>query len=116
MAHTKELLEKIDALKGQFSVIWKSNHSWLQKVFELAKLVVTAVEEVTIDVETAAKLSGPEKKQLALQFLNDIYFDKWESKKLPNWIEARILNFVAGKAIDRAVAYMNSAGIFKHSS
>lgn len=114
--HNTELLEKIEASKDKFKAIWKSNQSWLQKVFELAKLIVTSVEEVTADAETVAKLTGAEKKQLALHFLNDVYFDRWESKKIPNALESWVLNFVAGKAIDRAVAYFNTIGVFKHAS
>lgn len=116
MPHTKELLDKIEVIRSQIGTIIKSNKSWLQKVYEITKLVVSAVEDVTIDVESAAKLSGPEKKDLALNFIEDLYFEKWASKVVPDWIERKILRTVASKAIDRAVAYFNAAGIFNHSA
>lgn len=115
MPHNKELLEEIDSIRHEVAKIYKSNQSWFQKVYEIAKLIVSSVEKVTSDVESAAKLSGPEKKEMALSLLEDVYFDRWQSKAIPDWIERKVLRLVAGKAIDRAVAYFNTIGVFKHS-
>ena len=100
----------VNKLDSVIKSILASKQRWYIKVGQIVEAIVPEVEVVG---ETWA---GAEKKSLAMELIEELYFKYLESKYIPNFFEKILVRKVSSFAIDKFVALMNKQGIFKHSS
>ena len=109
-----DLLKTIDDLQIKVKEATKGARKWYDKVGVIAELVVPQIEEIGTKAETFGRLSGSQKKELALNLVEMVYFRMFDSKYLPNFIEAFMVRRLASFVIDLVVKVFNETGIFKH--
>lgn len=111
LMHSQDLLDAIDRIGKVIKSALESNIPWYQK---LSKIVEAVVPEVEV-IGTATNWEGADKKQLAMELIDSLYFKYLDSKYIPNFIEKMIINKVSSFLIDKFVDLMNKKGIFKHA-
>lgn len=100
----------ITALENGIHDIANSKDSWWKKVWNIASLVVPEVEKFD-----AIFSSGADKKKIALELIDTLYFKYSGISWIPDAIEKMLLNAVAGTIIDKVVEVLNKQGILKHT-
>lgn len=115
MSHSQDFLMAIEKIRASIDGILKQKLNWFDKLKTIITVVVPEVEAVSQKGENVSKLTGPEKKQLALEIIDDLWFRYLDSKYVPNFIERMLVGRVASKLIDIIVDKFNKMGIFKHA-
>lgn len=108
MSHSQDILDAITKIESEIKLILGSGDKWYQKLDKVARAVVPHVEVI------GQGWAGAEKKALALELVNDLWFRYLDIKYIPNFIEKILVNKVASFAIEKAVQFFNEKGIFKH--
>ena len=110
MSHSQDMLDAIAKLDGEIKVVLTSKTAWYKKIDGIVRLIVPQVEQI------GETWKGTEKKALALELVDDLWFRFVDLKWIPNELEKLILKTAASFAIDSAVRYFNEKGIFKHKA
>ena len=108
MSHNVEIVEALESIKIHITAISKEKIKWWEKLDKIIIHVVPKVEMIADGWE------GEDKKQLALQIIEELWFKHFDNKRIPNFIEKPGVRFLGGKMIDAFVSLMNKRGIFKH--
>jgi hypothetical protein len=104
-----DVIKLIDEIRLKVEPIAKSDDKWWDKLGKIVEIVAPAIENV------AEGLKGSDKKVIAMQVINDVWFRHFDVKYIPNVFEKKLVDFVASKTIDAVVAKFNKLGIFKRS-
>lgn len=110
MSHNKEVIDVIGRLEEGVKAILNSKGKWWEKLEEVIKIVTPEVEII------GAAWRGSEKKLLAQEIVEDLWFRFLDIKYIPNALERIIVNKVSSFLIDKVVKFFNEKGIFKHRS
>lgn len=109
MSHSADLLMIVDKLGSTITQILKSPNRWYDKVGQVVEAIVPEIEKI------GETWKGAEKKTLAMEVTEELYFKYLNSKYIPDFIERMLVRKIASIAIDKFVALMNKRGIFTHS-
>lgn len=102
--------EVVEDLTKQIEIIVHSETKWWEKVGTIAELITPRIEDA------AKGWAGADKKKIALQMIDMIWFKYFNIKYIPDFFEKPLVDYLASKAIDAAVAQFNKLGVFKHST
>lgn len=105
--HSADLLKVVSKLDDAIHDILKSKVNWFEKVGLIVEAIVPEVETI------GSGWKGADKKELALNIIEDLWFRHFEIKKFPNFIEKILVKKLASFAIDKFVSLMNKTGVFK---
>ena len=109
MSHSEDFLKVVGRIDLTVKAVLASNLKWYEKV---GKIVEAIVPEVEVIGDT---WKGAEKKQFAMELVEDIYFRYFNSKYIPDFLERILVKSISSKAIDAFVSLMNKKGVFsKH--
>ena len=104
-----DILGLLDEIKLTIIPIVKSNQKWWEKLGKIAEIVTPKIEDV------AKEWKGADKKEVAMRIIDQIWFEHFDIKYIPNVFEKPLVSFVASKTIDAVVSNFNKIGVFKHS-
>ena len=107
-SHSADFLQIVERLDMVIKSILGSKKPWYEKVGKIVEAIVPEIEVIGEDWK------GADKKQMALELIEDIYFRYLQSKYIPDFIERVLVNILASKGIDSFVALMNKKGLFVH--
>ena len=110
MAHSAQVIDTIEKLTVAIQGIIKSSSKWYEKLDHIVTLVVPEVESI------GETLKGEDKKQLATEIIESLWFKFGDIKYIPNFIEKPLVHMLVSKSIDALVAQFNKMGIFKHKT
>ena len=110
MSHSADLMAIVDKLDSLIKNILNSKQAWYEKLGLIVEAIVPEIEKI------GETWKGSEKKTLAMEVTQELYFKYLESKYIPNFIEKILVNKISSIAIDKFVALMNKTGVFKHKT
>lgn len=115
MSHSQDFLIAIEKIRASVDGVLKQKLSWFDKLKTIITVVVPEVEAIGQQGETVAKMSGADKKALAMEIIDEVWFRYLDIKYIPNFIEKIIIKNASSKLIDLVVDKFNKMGIFKHA-
>ena len=111
-----DVLNSVDRIKSEVLTSLTPGMSLRMKIQKAIEIVVPHVEYFKSQYEGLAELTGPEKKEFAIQIIDELYERHIRIKFIPMWIQRIFLRKALSAAIDSFVSLMNEKGIFKHSA
>lgn len=108
MTTSDDLKKLVEDLGSEIESILKSKSKWYEKLESIIKIVLPEVENI------GALWKGSEKKELAMQLVEEFWFKYLNIKYVPDFLERIIVRKVSSSMIDKAVKFFNEKGIFKH--
>lgn len=105
-----DIIKLIDEIRHQVEPIAQSKAPWWERTESIAAIIVPKIENL------ASGWAGADKKVVAMQVVNDVWFKYFNIKFIPDIFEKQLVDYVASKAIDALVSKYHKLGLFKHSS